>query len=331
MLTSLLRAARYEVVGLDCDWYRDCDFGRIREPVPSFDTDLRDIEFADLLAFDAVIHLASVPEDFDGQIDPSIARDINDSATLRLAECCKLANVSRLLFASSCAVYGSRGSTLLDETGPTMPISDYARSKLRCEFMLDRLADQSFAPVVLRLATMYGVSPRLRIDTSINDFVASAVACGKIDVQTAGQALRPFMHVEDVARAFLTVLAAPNDLVAGQVFNVARTDENFRILDAAEMVSDAVSGTSYTINENVKDRRSYAVCGDKLLRTLPGLSYRWTLPDGVRQLRDAMAHAGMTPAEWRCGRFRRLMRLHTLVQRGEVTPSLRVRRPALVA
>ena len=329
VLTGVLRRARYDVVGLDCDWYRGCDFGRVREPVPGFDADLREIEFTDLLSFDAVIHLAAVPEDHDLLLDPALTEEINYAATMRLAECCKQAKVSRFLFASTCAVYGTNGPDFVDETGPTAPMTDYARSKLRCERDLARLADGDFTPVLLRTATAYGVSPRMRLDTVVNDFVASAVAQGRVNMQTTGRAWRPLMHVEDIARAYAAVLTAPDELVANQVFNVADTAENYRVADVAELVSENVLRTTYTANVGMPDRRSYRVNGDKLVRTRPRLAYRWTLRDGIRQLRDAMENAGMTPGEWRCGRYRRMLRLRTLVDRGEMDWSLRFHELAL--
>src|SRR3990172_11558469 len=106
VVVSVLQHARHEVVGLDCDWYDECDFGRVRESIPSFEMDVRDVEFTDLLSFDAVIHLAALPEDPSSQFDSSLTEEIDFEATLRLAECCKQADVSRFLFASSCAVYG---------------------------------------------------------------------------------------------------------------------------------------------------------------------------------------------------------------------------------
>lgn len=330
VLTGLLRRARYDVVGLDCDWYRGCDFGRVREPVPGFETDLREIEFTDLLSFDAVIHLATVPEDHDSLLDPALTEEINYAATMRLAECCKQAKVSRFIFASTCEVYGANGTEFVDETGPTAPTTEYARSKLRCERDLARLADDDFTPVLLRMATAYGVSPRMRLDTVVNEFVASAAAQGRVNMHTAGRAWRPLMHVEDIARAYAAVLAAPDELVANQVFNVANTAENYRVADVAELVSEIVPRTTYTANVGMPDRQSYRVNGDKLVRTSRGLAYRWTLRNGIRQLRDAMENAGMTPGEWRCGRYRRLLRLRTLVERGEIDSSLRFRELAAV-
>src|SRR3990172_8248954 len=106
VLVSVLQHARHEVVGLDCDWYEGCDFGRTRESIPTCGMDVRAVKSPALLSFDPVIHRAALPEDPSSQFDSSLTEEIDFEATLRLAECCKQADVSRFLFASSCAVYG---------------------------------------------------------------------------------------------------------------------------------------------------------------------------------------------------------------------------------
>lgn len=326
VLTSVLKQARHDVVGLDSELYAGCDFGRTRDDVPSFDTDVREIEFTDLLSFDAVIHLAALPEDFENFIDSAVTWEVNCAATVRLAECCKRASVGRLLFASTCAVYGSSGDEPQYEDSPPRPMSPYALAKLCAEEKLLKLADAGFAPILLRNATVYGVSPRMRLDTVVNDFVASASACGRVGVQTNGLAWRPLIHVEDVARAYAAVLVAPAKLVDRQVLNLAITEENYRVVDVADQVADLVAGCTRSLRPATPDRRSYFVDGSKLRAALPHFEWRWTLPHGIRQLRIAMSGAGLTPSDWRSDRYRRLDRLHGLLQRGDVAADLRPRR-----
>ncbi len=328
VLMSVLQHARHEVVGLDCDWYRDCDFGRMRDSIPSFEMDVRDVEFTDLLSFDAVIHLADLPQDATVQLDPALNEEINFEATLRLAECCKQASVSRFLFASTCAVYGSGEGKPQSESNSPAPTTPYALAKLRCEQALLRLADEHFEPVLLRNATVYGVSPRLRLDTVVNDFVGSAVAVGRVVMRTEGRAWRSLMHVEDVARVYATVLTAAGEVVGGQVFNVAKTGENYRVIDIADCVTEFVPDCTRSIRTGIPDQRSYCVDGSKLQRALPHLTWRWTLPQGIRQLRSAMLGAGLTAGEWRSDRYRRVICLRTMMERGELDPSLRRHEPA---
>ena len=323
VMAAVLKNARFEVAGMDCDLYGPCDFGRTRDEVAAFDVDVRDVEFTDLLSFDAVVHLAATPEDWNGALDPTVSEAINRDAAIRLAECCKKAQVGRLLFASTCAVYGRALNELQDEVSATHPLTPYARAKLDAERALLRLSDTSLSVVVMRNATAYGASPRMRLDTAVNEFVASAVTTGRIDMQTEGRAWRPFVHVEDVARMYAAVLAAPNASVSGQVINAVRSDENYRIIDAADRVAELIPGCTRSAPPRTFDRRSYRVDGGKLARLFPRLELHWTLDQGTRQLREAFRTSGLTPGELRSPRFRRIRRLSTLMERGELDSQLR--------
>ena len=142
-------------------------------------------------------------------------------------------------------------------------------------------------------------------------------------MRTEGRAWRPLMHVEDVARAYAVVLAAPDEVVAGRLFNVAITEENYRVIDVADCVAELVPECSRSVRTGVRDQRSYCVDGSKLRRAFPHLTWRWTLPQGIRQLRAAMLGAGLTAGEWRSDRYRRVLRLSAMMERGELDLSLR--------
>jgi len=322
VLTCVLEHARFDVVGLDCDLYEGSGFGRTREDVPNFDLDLRDVSFADLLSFDAVVHLAALSNDAAGVLDPRLTDEINHRATQHLAMCCKQAGVPRFVFASTCAVYGRRGANWLSESSPAAPQSDYARSKLAGERGVALLADETFCPVILRLATVYGVSPRLRLDTVVNDYVASATTCGRVTMKTFGSAWRPVMHVEDVARVCAAALTAPTSVVHSQVFNVARSDENYRVIDIADAVAEFVPACTRSAPADVFDECSYRVDGSKLQRTFPKLHLRWLLPMGIRQLHSAMVLNGLTPSDWRGDNYRRGPRLQRRLENGKLCGKL---------
>lgn len=340
VVTAVLRHARYDVVGLDCDLYRGCDFGRVREDVPSYDLDLRDVEFTDLLSFDAVVHLAALPNDASSDLDRTTVDEVNDVATIRLAECCKKAGVSRFVFASSCSVYGRDGARPFDERSPADPRTHEGISKLRCERVVARLADQTFSPVSLRHAHVYGISPRLRTDLMVNEFVASAVTTGQVLVRGDARAWHPVVHVEDLARAYAAVLAASPEAVDGQIFNIANVggtgaDEigpagTYRVIDVADTVTELVPHCTRSVRPVVRNDANCRIDASKLQRALPRFSFRWTLPLGIRQLRQAMEGSGLTPADLRSDRYRRTLRLRTLIERGEVDTSLRHRELALV-
>lgn len=324
VLTAVLRHHRFEVFGLDCDLYRGCDFGRTHDPAPGFELDLRQVEFTDLLSFDAIVHLASLPEGLHGNEAKALLDEVNIQATIRLAECARRAQVGRFLFASSCAVYG-RGGGWLDEESTPRPLTPYAQSKLTCEQALTELADESFRVLHLRNATVYGVSPRLRLDICVNDFVGAGVTRGRIVMQTAGRAWRPLIHVEDLCRAYALLLKAPDDVWSQQrVINVADEAANMRIIDLADAVSEEIPQCARVPVEDVLDVRSYRVRTQRLHSMLPSFTCRWTLRHGIRQLRMAMTAAGLTLSDWRSDRFRRAARLESLIEHGEpIGPAVR--------
>ncbi|MBU0507310.1 NAD-dependent epimerase/dehydratase family protein, partial [bacterium] len=188
-----------------------------------------------------------------------------------------------------------------------------------------RLADDNFTPVLLRNATVYGVSPRLRLDVVVNDFVGSAVTIERVAMRSAGAAWRPLIHVEDLARVYAAALIADRELVHAEVFNVVGPEGNHRVIDIADTVADLVPPAVRSSSEGAYDERSYRVSAAKLQRILPRLRLGWSLPNGIRQLRDGMIGAGITLSDWRSDRFRRSLRLRRLIERGEVQPDLRSR------
>lgn len=324
VLTAVLRHAHVDVVGLDTDLYRGCDFGRTRDELACFDCDVRDLEYVDLLSFDAVIHLAALPESHgQAEFDAGVVKEINTAATVRLAELCRKASVARFLFASSCAVYGGCGPDLIDETYAPAPLTPYARSKREAERALVQLTSPSFTPVILRNATVFGVAPRMRLDIVLNDFVAAACVRNRIEMKTGGRAWRPLIHVEDLARAYLAVLAAGSKDVSGQIFNVAAPGENHRVIDIADAVVEEFPGAIRVPAFDRWDERSYRVSTDRFERQFPGLKCRWSLRDGIRQLRSAYESAGLTPADWRSSKFRRSLTLSQRLESGDINPDMR--------
>lgn len=316
VLTPVLRHAHYEVAGLDCDLYADCDFGRVREELEAFDCDIREIESADLLPFDAVVHLAALPDDANGAIPEKLIEEVNVVGTQRLLECCKQAGVARFVFASSCAVYGSRAGEWLDEESAVRPITTYAKSKLLGETILARSANAGFQTTPLRLGTVYGMSPRMRLDTVVNDFTAAALTTGRITMATEGWGWRPFVHIQDVCRAILAVLQCNDGNGQSNVFNLVNSAENCRVMDVADAVVEEIPYSMRFHTAGELDRLSYRVNGSKLLASFPQFRWRYGLRDGLRQMRAAFDNAGLTRGDWRTDRYRRALRLQRLRDSG---------------
>ncbi len=322
----------HEVVGLDTDLYRDCTFGPEVGPaaaVENLDVDIRDATPDHLAGFDAVVHLAGLSNDPLGDIDPDLTRELNTDAAVSLALAAKLAGVPRFLFSSSCSNYGAAGQDFIAEDGVFRPVTPYGRSKAAAEAELGALADERFSPVLMRSATAFGVSPRLRFDLVVNNLTAWAVATGDIYLKSDGSPWRAIVHIEDIARAFLAVCEAPREKVHMQAFNVGATAENYRVIEIARMVEEVVPGARIRFAPNAgPDPRCYRVNCDKLAGLLPDAKARWTARQGVEQLYGAFSRHGADPAEFEGPRFARAPHVRSLVAARRLTPALRWDAPA---
>jgi nucleoside-diphosphate-sugar epimerase len=324
VLAPYVRDAGHEVVGLDTYLFERGTFGHYGPRMDALRMDLRDVQASDLRGFDAVMHLAALSNDPVGDLNPQVTYDINHLASVRLAALAKEAGVQRLIFASSCSLYGVAGDEMLTERAAMNPITAYGVSKVLFEQDVSKLADDDFSPTFLRNATAYGVSPRLRADVVVNNLVGIAFTTGEVLIQSDGSPWRPLVHIEDISRAFLAVLEAPRELVHNEAFNVGRSEENYRVRDLGALVEQVVPGSKVRYAEGGgPDPRCYRVDCSKLQRTLPAFTPQWTVRRGMEQLRDAFEQFGLTREELLGDRYFRIKRLRALQAEGSIDDSLR--------
>ena len=324
VMVKYLSGRGHEVAGLDTDYYADGDFTSPCGGFPRLRKDIRDVNADDLKGFDAIIHLAALSNDPVGDLREEWTYEINYGASARLAELAKQAGVRRFLYSSSCSMYGAAGDVMLSEDAPLHPLTAYAKSKVRSEKALAKLADKDFSPTFMRNATVYGVSPRLRVDIVLNNLVGWAVTTGKIRILSDGTPWRPIIHVEDVAQAFALVLEAPLPLVHNQAYNVGSDAQNFCVRDIAQAVGRAASNCEIQFaGETGPDPRNYRVDFTKLARAFPQYRPRWDVDLGAQELYDAYREAGMTLGDFQGRKYTRLKQLRYLLDTARLDGTLR--------
>ncbi len=297
-LVPKLLSQDYEVTVLDSLLFGDQSLSSFSSH-PGFKLiqgDIRDknIIYQVLDKIDAVVHLAAnvTVSGSESASEAQLISEVNYLATCNFVDLCKEKQVERFIFTSTCSNYGiSEATKYAVEDDVLKPTSPYAESKVSAEKYILSAADAHFHPTVLRLATVFGVSPRMSFQPLFNALVRDAVVNKSLSIYGA-HSWRPFVHIEDVIQAILLVVQARLELVSGQVFNVGSNALNCQKLQLVNVIKKHLPETEIEIKGDIVDPRSYKVSFDKITKVL-GFRTAKTMEEGVAEVKEVIERDGL--------------------------------------
>lgn len=261
-----------------------------------FNLDIRETEKISSIIqnIDCVIHLAAIVGEPLCKKIPDAAKQINEFATKNLVNICKNKKVKRFIFASTCSNYGS-SQNIVNESSPVMPLSLYSECKVNSEkFILDQNND-IFETCVLRFATAHGLSPRMRFDLLVQEFMRDAIVDKKISIFGA-DFWRPLVHVEDMADACISAIDASSQLISGQIYNVGNDKENYTKIKLAEIIKEFITDVEIEIIKSKKDPRNYKVSFEKIENSL-NFEPKYTVRDSVIEILNDIQSGKIDPRD----------------------------------
>jgi nucleoside-diphosphate-sugar epimerase len=286
VLVPMLLDKGYKVRALD-RYYFGRELLTNHDNVETVYEDIRRIKPEHFADIDYVIDLAALSNDPSGELFQNSTWQINHVARVNVANLAKQCGVKRYILPSSCSIYGfQEEGVIADETSQTNPLTTYAKANLRAENGIRPLADDKFCVIVLRQATVYGYSPRMRFDLAINGMSYGAWKDGVLPLMRDGSQWRPMVHVKDTAAAICFMLEADMDKVNGEIFNVGSEENNYQLKPLAEKVAEAVPRDVSIEWYGDPDHRSYRVSFNKIESL--GYKARYVAEDGVREICDAL-------------------------------------------
>ncbi|WP_245521906.1 NAD-dependent epimerase/dehydratase family protein [Staphylothermus hellenicus] len=319
VLVRLLLERGYDVVILDRLFFGRDSIRDIEDRVKIVKDDIRWFDPWILEGVDAVFDLAALSNDPSGELDPEKTLEINYRGRVRVANLSKKHGVSKYVLASSCSVYGFQPG-ILNENSSVNPLTTYAKANYMAEREVIPLGDRKFTVTVLRQATVYGYSYRMRFDLAVNGMVRSLYKYGVIKVMRDGTQWRPFVHVKDTSNAFIKVLESDEELVNREVFNVGSNDQNIQIFELARKIAEACGQEFRYEWYGSPDKRSYRVDFSKIRDRL-GYRTRFKIEDGAREVWNALVNGLLDPddprtitVKW----YKKLLDMHKLIKEVEL-------------
>lgn len=316
------------LVGYDAAYFASCLTNADYLPERKLDHqhfgDIRNVPDSILKGADVVINLAAISNDPMGNKFEEVTLDINHRSGINVAKRAKELGVRSFVFASSCSMYGAASDAPKTEDSTLNPLTAYARSKVATEKDLQPLADANFTVTCLRFATACGMSPRLRLDLVLNDFVACALTSKNISILSDGTPWRPLINVRDMAVAI--DWAVSRKASNGGEFlavNTGSTNWNYQVKDLAQAVADLIPGVTVSINTDAPpDKRSYRVDFSLYEKLAPDYQPRYDLAATIVDLKQGLEAMNFKDADFRSSKLMRLKVLTSLQENNEMDLNL---------
>jgi len=291
MLVPELLAKGYYITVLDLMMYGD-DVIKPHTNLKMVRGDIRDVTLLqnEILGHDILIHLACISNDPSFELNPDLGKSINLDAFEPLVKISKDAGVRRFIYASSSSVYGVKEELGVHEGMSLEPLTDYSKYKADCEKILALYESQNFTTVTLRPATVCGYSRRQRLDVVVN--ILTNLAYHKREISVfGGKQYRPNIHIKDMIAAYLMIIEAPKEKIAGEIFNVGF--ENQTVSELSETVKKVIGDDVKLKTTQTSDNRSYHISSNKIKEKL-GFEAKFSIEEAVIDLKNAF-EAGLLP------------------------------------
>lgn len=330
-LTKLLRN-RYpksHLTGYDCGFFSKFYTTDLFAPDNFLDIqiygDVRNAEKLDLTQYDTIIALAAISNDPIGNKFEQVTFDVNCNSIVNIANRAKEDGVKSFIFASSCSVYGFAEEGDRVENSEVNPLTAYAKSKVKAELELEKIASSDFKVTCLRFATACGMSDRLRLDLVLNDFVACAIANNHIEILSDGKPWRPLINVKDMGLAIDWAIQREGEPFI--VVNAGSNDWNYQVKELAEAVKEIFPTITISINENAApDKRSYRVNFDEFKRLAPNHQPQYDLKRTIIELKEGLEKINFSDNEFRKSNLIRLNVINQLIEREIVDKDLFIKK-----
>lgn len=330
-LTKLLRKTYPEshLTGFDCGYFSKFYTANLFSPDNFLDIqfygDVRKCESLDLSQYDSIVALAAISNDPIGNKFETLTIDVNCDSLVKIAKRAKNQGVKSFVFASSCSVYGFAEEGDRTETSDVNPLTAYAKSKVKAEVELKKIATAEFKVTCLRFATACGMSDRLRLDLVLNDFVACAIANNHIEILSDGKPWRPLINVKDMGLAIDWAMnretSEPYILV-----NAGSNEWNYQVFELAETVKEVFPSITVSINENAApDKRSYKVNFDEFKRIAPNHQPKYNLKQTILELKEGLEKINFNDKNFRNSNLIRLNVINDLIENNIVDKDLYIK------